>query len=249
MADPKFTTPVLVVSMENATARRAAFTERARATGLPWRFFDGKRTLADGLVLAADAVERNKGRQLTQGEIGCYSSHFSIWQDMIANGTRQSIVLEDDTIVDWAFLARLAETNLTAEGIPYLRLYAKTPTWQKKIRKDFLQHSRTVVELVGNAYGTQAYVITLEGARAFSQACRVVRRPIDDEMDRSWDHGVRNLMLFPAPVIEEFVESGIGSTRFATGRSVAHGTRRQKLARWVERQRIRMKKLGLALER
>ena len=244
-----YTTPILVVSMENAAARRAAFVERARMTSIPWRFFDAKQTLADGLTYDAQAIGRNKGRQLTDGEIGCYSSHFSIWREMIAHGWRQCIVLEDDTIVDWAFLARIAATDLAAYDIRYLRLYAKTPIWNRTVRKNFLHHARTVVELVGHAYGTQAYAITLEGARALSAACRTIRRPIDDEMDRSWDHGVPNLMLFPAPVIEEYVESGIGSARFSVGRSAVYGTIRQRLARWAERQRIRARKLGLVLER
>ena len=249
MPDTDCTTPILVVSMENAAARRAAFAERARMASVAWRFFDAKQSLANGLAYDADAVARNKGRQLTEGEIGCYSSHYSIWQEIIAKGWRQCIVLEDDTIVDWAFLARIGATDLAAHGIRYLRLYAKTPIWHRSVRKNFLQHARTVVELVGHAYGTQAYVITREGARALSAACSTVRRPIDDEMDRSWDHGVPNLMLFPAPVIEEYVESGIGSARFSAGRSAAYSTVRQRFARWAERQRIRARKLGLALER
>lgn len=249
MSDINCTAPILVVSMENAAARRTAFAERARGVSIPWRFFDAKQALADGLTYDADAVGRNKGRQLTDGEIGCYSSHFSIWQEIIAEGWRQCIVLEDDTIVDWAFLARIAATNLAAHDIRYLRLYAKTPIWHRTVRKNFLQHARTVVELVGHAYGTQAYAITIEGARALSAACRTVRRPIDDEMDRSWDHGVPNLMLFPAPVIEEYVESAIGSARFSAGRGAAYGTPRQRLTRWAERQRIRARKLGLVLER
>lgn len=249
MADADFTTPVLVVSLDSATARRTAFAQRAQAAAIPWRFFDARRSLADGLTYDAGALERNKGRQLTDGEIGCYSSHFAIWQEMISTGIRQCIVLEDDTIVDWALLERLAATDLAAQDIRYLRLYAKIPTWHRTVHKNFLHHARTVVELVGHAYGTQAYAITLDGARAFSDACRTIRRPIDDEMDRSWDHGVANLMLFPAPVIEEFVESGIGKARFAVPRSAAHGAGRQRIARWIERQRVRAKKLGLALER
>jgi glycosyl transferase family 25 len=249
MADADFTTPILVVSMENAIARRAAFSERGRAAPVPWRYFDAKQGLVDGLAYDSDAMERNKGRQLTQGEIGCYASHFAIWQEMIAKGIRQCIVLEDDTIVDWAFLARLAATDLAEYDIRYLRLYAKIPTWHRTIRKNFLHHARSVVELVGHAYGTQAYAITLEGARAFSDACRTIRRPIDDQMDRSWDHGVRNLMLVPAPVIEEFVESGIGKARFSVPRSAAYFTPRERIARWVDRQRLRARKLGLALER
>src|SRR3546814_12479420 len=114
---------------------------------------------------------------------------------MIARGVKQAIVLEDDTLVDWAYLEPLARTDLHAEGIDYLRLYAKRPTWQRVVRRDFLQHSRAVVELVGLAYGTQGYAITPDGARPLAEHCRPVRRPIDHAMYRSWPHGLPN----PAP--------------------------------------------------
>src|SRR3546814_11415963 len=94
------------------------------------------------------AIRRNKGRAMSKGEIGCYASHFSIWQDMVGRGVRQAIVLEDDTVVDWAYLEPLARTDLHAEGLDYLRLYAKRPPWQRVVSRDFPQHSRPIVELV-----------------------------------------------------------------------------------------------------
>src|SRR3546814_20196727 len=103
---------------------------------------------------------------MSNDEIGCYASHVSIWQDMVGRGVRQAIVLEDDTVVDWAYLEPLARTDLHAEGIDYLRLYAKRPTWQRVVRRDFLQPSRAIVDLVGVASGPQRYAITLEGARS-----------------------------------------------------------------------------------
>jgi glycosyl transferase family 25 len=237
--------PVVVISMTNAEKRRTAFAQRAREAGIPWRFHDARTQPGEGLVHDVLAVERNKGRQLTHGELGCYASHYSVWQEMDRQGTARCIVLEDDVIVDWAFLARLAVTDLEALKMPYLRLYSKVPTFSRVVSRDFLQHSRSVVELVGHPYGTQAYAITLSGARAFLQACATIKRPIDDQMDRSWEHGVRNLALFPAPVIEEFVPSGIGADRFAPGRAGAYLATRQRLVRWVDRQRIRLKKLSV----
>lgn len=245
MADIDFSCPVVVVSMPGAANRRSAFTARAARSYLAWRFFDAYTDLAPGLTYDAKAVEKNKGRQLTRGEIGCYSSHYAIWRDMATRGVRQCIVLEDDTIVDWAFLSVLAATDLSAWDIPYLRLYAKMPAFSRIVERDFLQRSRSIVEYVGHAYGTQAYVVTLEGARAFLRACATIRRPVDDEMDRSWEHGVRNLAVFPAPVIEEFGDSAIGLGRFQEKRSPAFHTPRQKIARWIDRQRIRAMKLSL----
>lgn len=195
------------------------------------------------------AVRRNKGRVLSRGEIGCYASHYSIWQDMVANETPQMIVLEDDTVVDWPYLERLAEVDLHALGFDYLRLYAKRPTYQRVVRNDFLQHSRTVVELIGLAYGTQGYAITLDAARRFVAHCQVVSRPIDDAMDRSWAHGVRNLALFPAPILEATVPSDIGASRFAPKQDPLYHTLAQRVERQAERMRVRLLKASRLLER
>lgn len=245
MAENAFLCPVVVISMTDAEKRRAAFTARAQGAQVPWRFFDARTGLAEGLTYDVQAVERNKGRELTKGELGCYSSHFSVWQEMSRNSVPQCIVLEDDVIADWAFLARLCAIDLEAQNIPYLRLHSKVPTFSRVISRNFLQHSRSIMELVGHPYGTQAYAITLNGAHSFMKACATIRRPIDDQMDRSWEHGLRNLALFPAPVIEEFVPSGIGSDRYASVRAKAFHTPRQRLARWIDRQRIRAKKLSV----
>lgn len=242
--------PVRVVSLADAAERRARFEARAAAATLPWDYFAACRGLVHGLTYDEEAVERNKGRQLTAGEIGCYASHYSIWREIAERKLRQCIVLEDDTLVDWAFLAALAEVDLAGRGIRYLRLYAKKPAFSRVALRELLPGSRrTVIEFAGYAYGTQAYVVTLEGARAFLRACAVVRRPVDDEMDRSWEHGVRNLCVFPTPVIEEFVTSGIGDVRFSVKRSALYHAPRQRLARWVERQRIRAIKLGMLVGR
>jgi len=144
-------TELFVVSLADAGDRRAAFSDRARDTALSWRFFDACTQRPDSLAIDEAAIRRNKGRALTRGEIGCYASHFSIWEEMVARDIAQAIVLEDDTIIDWAYIERLADTDLAARGFDYLRLYAKRPTFQRVVATDFLQHSRTVVELIGPA--------------------------------------------------------------------------------------------------
>lgn len=237
--------PIRVISMANAAERRASFAARAADASTPWSFFDAATGLVPGLTLDVAAVDRNKGRALTQGEIGCYASHFSIWREMVENDIAQTIVLEDDVIVDWAFLALLARTDLAAQGIDYLRLYSKMPVRSRVIRRNFLHHSRSVVELIGHPYGTQGYAITRDGAARMIAACARIVRPIDDQMDRSWEHGIPNLALHPAPIVEAAIASGIGNSRFAGSRSPAYRAPAQRVRRWVDRQRLRAYRLGL----
>src|SRR3546814_17573967 len=134
--------------MADAVERRAAFSARAARAGIPWRFVEACSDLAEGLRYDAAAVERNKGRPLTKGELGCYSSHFTIWREMAEQDIAQCIVHEDDTIVDWAFMAQRAPHGLAAQTIPTLRLYSKFPTYSRTVVRNFSQLSRHGEELV-----------------------------------------------------------------------------------------------------
>src|SRR3546814_10112449 len=100
MTDAEFSCPVLVISMADAVERRAAFSARAAPAVIPWRFVDACSDLAEGLRYDAPAVERNKRRPLTKGELGCYSSHYTIWREKADQGIAQCIVLEVEPIVE-----------------------------------------------------------------------------------------------------------------------------------------------------
>jgi len=207
-------TGIFVISMATAEARRQAFEARAASTSLPWRFFDAKTSLHTTLTYDAAEAMRINGRELQKGEIGCYSSHYALWEQLLADDVDQYLVLEDDVILDWPFVEKLLETDFSAEGLNYLRLYYKRPVRNILRRQPFVTRDYSLLELYGRAYGTQGYVVTKAGARAFMSACAKVVRPIDDHMDRSWEHGVANLTLFPCPLIEENVPSSIGQVRF-----------------------------------
>src|SRR3546814_16849884 len=110
------------------------------------------------------------------------------------------------------------------------------------VRRDFLQHSRAVVELVGLAYGTQGYAITLEGARRLAEHCRTVRRPIDDEMDRSWAPGLPNHELYPAPILEAAVASDTGHSRLVAQSAPPYHSARPQVWRPTASARLRLRK-------
>jgi glycosyl transferase family 25 len=206
-------TLVLVVSLPDAADRRAGFVERAHATTLPWRFWDGHRELGPGLTYRPDEAIVARGRPLTTGELGCYSSHYHAWLALLDSRATQMIVLEDDTIVDWSFLEKLASLDFSARGVTYLRLFARRPC-TFRVHGEAVEPQRYLVEYAAYAHGTQGYVITRAGAERFVRHCRLVRRPVDVELDRAWDHGVPCLAVFPFPLTEMSSGSTIGSARW-----------------------------------
>jgi len=207
-------TKVVVISLPDAADRRAAFTERARGTTIHWSWFDAHRELAPGLTHDRDEAIVAKGRPMYSGELGCYSSHYAAWQVFLESGAPQMLVLEDDTIVDWGFLERLVAVDLEAAGVPYIRLYAKRLCAFRLVLRNAVAQQRSLIEYLDRPLGTQGYIMTREGAERFVRHCRRVRRPLDDELDRSWEHGVACLGIFPFPVIELSTASSIGPERF-----------------------------------
>ncbi|WNO54518.1 glycosyltransferase family 25 protein [Stakelama saccharophila] len=207
-------TDIVVLSMANAADRRDQFAGRASAATVPWRFFDAHTALDPDLIHDPDRLAVTHGRTLRPGELGCYSSHYAIWRDLLASDARQYIVLEDDIIADWQKLARIAEHDFAADGYHYVRLYQKQPSRQAIERKAYPSRGFTLVRALGKVWGTQGYVVTRTGAAALMRACRHVERPIDDQMDRFWEHGIPTLSLHPFPIIETDAASSIGDERF-----------------------------------
>lgn len=231
-------TKVVVISMTDAAERRRRFQDRARDAQVPWSFFSAHTGLHSALSYDEDDAIVAKGRPMRNAELGVYSSHYAVWMDLLSDSVDQYIVLEDDVMVDWNFLGKLADVDLTATGINYLRLYYKLPVRTALVQENFIERARSLVEVDGTSFGAQGYVITKRGAAIFLDHCRTVTRPIDDEMERTWAHGQRNLAVFPFPIIEEAVVSTIGGSRFEP----FVVPRNLKLRRYVERRLERFRR-------
>jgi glycosyl transferase family 25 len=205
-------TIIRVISLRDSP-RRTEFTSRARGASVDWIYFDAVAGLDSSLQYDEAAILIDLGRNLTPGELGCYSSHYLLWQDLMLSDATQMIVLEDDTLVDWGYIAELVNFDLSERSIDWLRLFAKIPSRYRMICRPTLDHHRHIVEFLNYAGGTQGYVISRSGAEKFLRHGRVVNCAIDTKMDRFWIHGIRNLAVYPFPVIELHGPSTIGGER------------------------------------
>lgn len=214
--------------MRDSVERRAAFAERAKDASVPWTFFDACTGLVPGLTYNEAAARVIRGRPLTPGEIGCYASHYALWLKLLADDADQYVVLEDDTIIDWKFLERVAQVDFGRSGIDYLRLYCLRPGSFVVCKYRYLE-ARHLIQLIDPAYGTQGYVISRAGAQRLVPRCNQIVRPIDSQLDRYWEHGLPNLCLFPFPIIEEFGASQIGDNRLTSAKDASRTRIERKL--------------------
>jgi glycosyl transferase family 25 len=207
-------TAVTVISLVDTGERRARFAEAANRTAVPWSFFEARLGISAPLHYDDRRARRAHGRTLTSGELGAYASHFAVWQSLLESGLQQMIVLEDDVAVDWPFIARLAALDLPAMGLSYARLFAKIPFRFHKLRHSIVDRYHHLIRITSYALGTQAYVITRDGAEQFMRHAMSVECPVDAYMDKYWRHGVPDVAVYPFPVFERSGSSSIGEARF-----------------------------------
>jgi glycosyl transferase family 25 len=215
-------TSIRVISLADAHARRDALTERLAGTGLEWSFFDAHRHPVVSYCKRDAWIA--KGRPLVPQELGCYSSHYSVWKEFLAGTSTQLLVLEDDVSGDWDYIKKdVLSFDFGSMGIHLLRLYAGGPTRCKQLRVEPERcgklRGRRIFQLLGYVEGALAYILSRQGAERLLEHCVKIERPVDDEMDRSWIHGVHSFALIPYPVMELQVPSQILGRDSSSGKN------------------------------
>lgn len=198
--DPLAGLPVWLINLPRATARREKMEARLARLGLPYTLFPGVDGRAEEARLLANtdipAFERNMGRKILIGGLGCYHSHLAVWEAFLATGKPVALVLEDDVVFHDDFLDAL-RLGLRAQAhwdfLKLNRIRAKMPVSQGRIGPYRLN------AYAGPATGTGAYLITRETAAKLLPAMRRVTRATDHEINRFFVHDFRLRGLEPWP--------------------------------------------------
>ncbi|WP_195909674.1 glycosyltransferase family 25 protein [Rhizobium tubonense] len=191
-----------VISLSGSLKRRDAVSSNlATAKSLNWEFFDAA-TSDRPVELIVDTKRQlaKCGRVLSNGEIGCFKSHFEVLKQFVeGDGREWLLVLEDDVWVDPEFDFHLLTKELEKLQIDCLRLFAR-----RIKRVDVVGYfgEQQVVRFRSDPYGTQAYVISRAGAARFLSTIKAIDMPIDVELGRFWNHGLAIYAIFPFPCVE-----------------------------------------------
>jgi collagen beta-1,O-galactosyltransferase len=104
---------------------------------------------------------------LTSGQLGCFMSHFAIWQHMVDNNIPSAVILEDDFDLQEDFSARLGQYLEEAHdhGEDWNLMYlGRSPT-----EGDWRVVSEHIVE-PGYTLWTVGYILKLEVAKVFVES-------------------------------------------------------------------------------
>lgn len=192
--------PAWLINLPRATARREKMELQLAAMGLPYTLFPGVDGRAEEARLLANtdqaAFERNMGRKILIGGLGCYHSHLGVWEAFLASGAPIALVMEDDVVFHDDFLPAVALAIKAQAHWDFLklnRIRAKLPISQGQIGPYHLN------AYVGPNTGTGAYLINrATAAKLLPAMCRVTRAT-DHEINRFFVHDFRLRGLEPFP--------------------------------------------------
>ncbi|XP_025903934.1 procollagen galactosyltransferase 1 [Nothoprocta perdicaria] len=136
------------------------------------RAMNSSQVEALGIRMLPGYKDPYHGRPLTKGELGCFLSHYRVWQEVVQRGLRKSVVFEDDLRFEIFFKRRL---------------YVGRKRMQVEQPEKPVPRVRNLV-VADYSYWTLAYVISLQGARKLLAAEPLAKMlPVDEFLPVMFD--------------------------------------------------------------
>ncbi|XP_032592323.1 glycosyltransferase 25 family member [Drosophila grimshawi] len=161
---------IFMINLQRRPERREKMEQLFNELGLEVEHFeavDGKQLNAQlvqemGISFLPGYEDPYHHRPMTMGEIGCFLSHYRIWQQIVQRQLRQVLILEDDVRFEPYFKGNVQRVLQQASKFDYDLIY-----FGRKRLKDesepWVEGTDNLVH-VGYSYWTLGYVITLPGA-------------------------------------------------------------------------------------
>ncbi|MDX5299120.1 MAG: glycosyltransferase family 25 protein, partial [Gammaproteobacteria bacterium] len=210
---------IVVISLKRATQRRESIHKQLSQLGLEYAFFDAIDG-REGHELFSRYDASRAGRigeiPLTKGHLGCYASHYLIWQRCLTSG-RPMIVLEDDAMIDaQPFLRFIRATSALPSEIECVRLFA-SKSRNKRYLVTFENGDVTVAKFLRGHKSSTGYYLRPAAAKKFLAYADRWAEPVDIEMDQFWNNGVEcygvvEPCLTNNPEFESAIDAGLDTS-------------------------------------
>ncbi len=194
--------PVFVINLPDSAERRDRLSQRFKALGVVFHLFpavNGKSL--DLTALANYPLEkrlRHYGKPLSPGEIGCYLSHYQLWQKLLVGPHEQMVIVEDDIEIPDDFPEILQSLQTVSVPWEMIRLFGTRPRPATRIQD--LYGAYHLARLKNVPSGACAYVLNRRGAEKLVAAGKEILIPVDTLMDRYWEHGLQIYAVQPYPI-------------------------------------------------
>lgn len=224
--------PVRVINMDGAEARMAAASAALTAQGIAFRRFPavvGAALSSEEHARVYDAAANRKRfrNPLIGPELGCYLSHVALWRELVASDAPAMVILEDDFAAAPHLATTLAALARDAGDWDMVKLYTRRPE-ARVVARRVLAGDVDLAMPYQIPNTTLGYVIRRDAARRLLECLLPFARPIDEDLKRFWEHGLKVWIVLPAPLsfgAEADDVASIGAARRGRSGGLARGWR------------------------
>lgn len=203
--------PVFVINLDRSPERLEMVRKSARSLGIDLTRIpavEGSSLSACDLGQVDEAAfERDHGKRILPGEIGCYLSHLKALRTVVDLSLDHAVIVEDDA----AFLPGFESVMnglVALSGWDAVKLVNnRTPAFVPHARLD--ENLRIGRCAHGPCGSSAAYAVTRRGAQKMLRALGRMRLPYDVALERGWDGGWE-VFTTEAPAVG--IARGTGST-------------------------------------
>ena len=200
---------VFVISLKNATERRASAVKQLEQANLDFHLFDAVEGAA---FVSKHSIEINRRlyrlntlREPLATEIGCYASHKALWRTCMVLD-EPILILEDDFQLAAGFSDSVPVIKSLTETHGFIRLETcdrrRKPL--KKLRPaayHVLSHKESKLYYLSDVpLCMLAYAISPVAASSLVKASATLIAPVDKFLQQTWVHGTPIYALSPALV-------------------------------------------------
>ena len=216
-----------VINLDRSKERLNQIARQLDGFGLSWERFPA----VDGTALSDETCDRlldptgkaaRYHRPLSKGELGCFLSHYRLWQKIADSDLKAAVILEDDAILSTEFPQVIQSLMGTQTAWEFVKLHGTKPG-----RREYeqLPGRRSLVMFSRVPMISVAQIITPACARKLIEKTPLALRPVDVEVRYEWITGVAIHSVFPpvADVMEDKIASTIGDNRKAQHRKGCYG--------------------------
>lgn len=188
---------IYVVNLERRQDRRQRLAETFETLNMKVRFFeavDGKYTINQSYLekhkvrLMPNYEDPYNLRPMNYGELGCFFSHYFIWQDIVKNNyVNGAIILEDDVRFDVYFRHRL-EKVFANKSFEWDLVYLGRKIMRQN-EEDYDNRTETYLIEPSYSHWTVGYVLSLRAAKILVEENPIEKiLPVDEYLPIMFDH-------------------------------------------------------------
>ena len=208
---------IYIISLRDASERRERISSQFKESDLQPEFLDavdGRNGKQHPLFARYNEKKRVrwKGAPLSGGQLGCFASHYLIWQKVATNNI-PAVILEDDARIDMRRFQEFLRNIPQARGAyECIRLFRNKSRRQKAYVVEKLGEA-SVCKFTKGHMSTTGYFLKPSGAKKLLEHAEEWLLPVDMYMDQFWRNGVECYGLVPPCLTnDEDFDSMIGYT-------------------------------------